>query len=110
MKTLSGKSTQQILISNMLYDEYELREIYLIYTAIMNRDYYLKFKVMSEDSLRRRLQAWASVEGGWLIKKGDRSEAVYYKRCCKQSDMSRKTWKQRAAALFNRAKEPKSWW
>ncbi len=110
MKTLSGKTTQQILIANMSYDEYELSDVYYIYESVMNRDYFLKFKIMNEDSLRRRLQQWASVEGGWLIKKGSQSETIYYKRCCKRTDMSRKTWKEKVDRLWAKAKEPKSWW
>lgn len=110
MKTLSGKTTQEILIANMGYDEYELRDVYSIYSLIMNRDYFLKFKVMSEDSMRRRLQVWSSVDGSWLIKKGRGAETIYYKRCCKSSDMSKKTWKEMADKLWAKAKEPKSWW
>jgi len=100
-KTIPRATLQQFLRDNMTYQEYSFDEMWMLYTEILSREGMLEYKPMYGDSLRRALNQWADVEGGWLIIDKTGIAPIYYKRCCHRNNLSRKKWHDRADKLMN---------
>lgn len=74
-----GSATQYIVTSHMrLEQRYTVAALYAIYCEKMNNDYFVQHGRISEDTLRKNLSAWSSVEGGILKKEMSGKYVVYY--------------------------------
>ena len=105
-KLLPAKEVQQFLKCHMTYDDYSFHQIFMIYKSVMNRNGFLKYRTMSADSLRKRLNEWSDVDGSWLGKKGDKGNTMYFK----YEPPKRKCIDfKRAKALVNKIWEPMKW-
>ena len=59
---------------------YSLDEVYGFYYKLMFRDSFCQLTLIKKDSLRKRLNQWCEVEGGWLRKDASGDVVMYYKR------------------------------
>lgn len=101
MAKLSRKHLQQFMRDNMKYDEYNISQLWMIYKEILNREKMLEYEQMGDKAFKKMINGWAGVEGGWLIIKRDGDAPIYYKRCCKRSNISRPKWAEAVKKLLS---------
>lgn len=89
-KLVGSEELQGFMRDNMFDDEYSIHLMWKVYSDIMRRSPFVEeYKEMTESSLEKRLNEWASVKGGWLIRKGRGKNSIYYKRWFCRTDKSR---------------------
>ena len=104
MKRVSPEKLQRELKAIMRDGQYRVDEMYSLYLNMMRLDFDLQYQIMTPKTFSNKLTEWSNVEGSWLIKKGIGKGALYHKRCCQRSDITRQEWRQRANRLYERIK------
>ena len=84
--------------------DYSLDEVEVFYKKIMNWSEFCELATVEKDTLRKRLEQWCEVDGGWMVKKGRGKSAKFCKvdTDCKYSKHHDKAMKLLAAG--------EAWW
>lgn len=78
---MKSKILQKLLREQMRYgQEFAFTGMEAKYNTIMNEGKLAELKKMSIETFHRRLNEWSNVHDGWLQKKGEGKNAVFFKR------------------------------